>query len=377
MTRAAGIAILDPVHDSAAKSYYVITLKGDRGPYSRADLHEALRTGEVRGEDRARNAFGRPLGTVAQVLNGPPSDRAAAARASSPRPMPAVRPAPPPPQAWKVPLLIALVAVALVALLMALRGGGREPAAAGVPARVPVPAPAPAPAQAPERPVAAVPVPAGQDPLQILPEARGYRLVADADLKTLGKRFAYRIDHRENTRAIAFDRIAYLVELAAPGAPDRYVWTAMDAFTGNPGRIAMPTHASGGFFQLAVANLQVRSNVPGISTGDFPAGGNIEFWPCDYTAKRSAAVPTASDDRYDVGDTPTLAKNGSPAEGHGSMQVHNGALRQTLFAINNWRAGPQADLGIGNAPGYHPDWTFAANAGTYTSARLRVLVRPR
>jgi sialate O-acetylesterase len=59
------------------------------------------------------------------------------------------------------------------------------------------------------------------------------------------------------------------------------------------------------------------------------------------------------------------------------MQVHNHDAKQTLFALNHWSEGSRADLGIGNQPAGNLDWTFAGNAGTYTSARLRVLVRSR
>ena len=57
------------------------------------------------------------------------------------------------------------------------------------------------------------------------------------------------------------------------------------------------------------------------------------------------------------------------------MQVHNHAAKQTVFAINDFKAGGQADIGIGNAPAGNPDWTFAANAGNYQVKRLRVFVR--
>jgi sialate O-acetylesterase len=59
------------------------------------------------------------------------------------------------------------------------------------------------------------------------------------------------------------------------------------------------------------------------------------------------------------------------------MQVHNHEARQTLFAINSWRAGSQADVGIGNQATGEPDWTFAKNAGSYRSMRLKVLVKLR
>jgi len=57
------------------------------------------------------------------------------------------------------------------------------------------------------------------------------------------------------------------------------------------------------------------------------------------------------------------------------MQVHNHDARQTIFALNHWREGQGADIGIGNAPNGNPDWTFAANAGNYKVKHLRVFVR--
>jgi len=56
------------------------------------------------------------------------------------------------------------------------------------------------------------------------------------------------------------------------------------------------------------------------------------------------------------------------------MQVHNHDAKQTIFALNHWREGQRADLGIGNSPTGNPDWTFTANAGNYKFKKLRVLV---
>ena len=78
----------------------------------------------------------------------------------------------------------------------------------------------------------------------------------------------------------------------------------------------------------------------------------------------------ASASVYDFGDQPV-----EPADGYGSMQVHNAAAQQTLFAINHWRNGERSDLGIGNRGEQNPDWTFAGNAQSYLKKRLRVLVR--
>ena len=71
----------------------------------------------------------------------------------------------------------------------------------------------------------------------------------------------------------------------------------------------------------------------------------------------------------------------------GCRRTHNAEAKQTLFAVNCWNAGAGADVGIGNSPetpvkpdgdalvARTRDWTFQHNAGLYTGARLRVLVR--
>ena len=74
---------------------------------------------------------------------------------------------------------------------------------------------------------------------------------------------------------------------------------------------------------------------------------------------------------------PNLNDPSEPADGYGSMQIHNHDAKQTIFAFNHWSTGEKADIGIGNQPGGNPDWTFAGNAGSFSTRRLRVLVHPR
>jgi len=143
----------------------------------------------------------------------------------------------------------------------------------------------------------------------------------------------------------------------------------MNAFTNDLNKIGVPTVKSGAHFQQNVKNLNVYSNVKGIVVGSGLAGGNIEFWPNTYSQNNNAAVPNASSEVFDFGDQPT-----GPADGYGSMQIHNHAAKQTLFALNHWSEGNAVDLGIGNQPAGNPDWTFAGNAGRYQASRLRVLV---
>ena len=204
-----------------------------------------------------------------------------------------------------------------------------------------------------------------------VPEAKDYQAVYDLDLTKLGSAINYDADNHQNIQR-PFDRIAYFVELQAADLSTQDIYVSMDAFTDNPAKIGVPVFGSGAFFQQNVTNLNVWSNVKSIITGTHLTGGNIEFWPNNYGPANSAGVPNASGDVYDFGDQAT-----EPADGYGSMQVHNHDARQTLFAINHWREGAHADLGIGNQPSGNLDWTFAANAGSYRAMHLRVLVHYR
>jgi sialate O-acetylesterase len=204
-----------------------------------------------------------------------------------------------------------------------------------------------------------------------VPEAKAYRLVYDLDLGKLGADIQYDADNHMSIPQ-PFDRIAYFLELQHADGNTDYVYVSMDAFTSDLEKIGVPTFKSGSHFQQNVANLNVYSNVKGIENGANFAGGNIEFWPNNYAPGNSANVPNASGEVFDFGDQPT-----DPADGYGSMQVHNHDAKQTLLALNHWSEGGRADLGIGNQPTGNPDWTFAGNAGTYKTKRLRVLVRCR
>ena len=204
--------------------------------------------------------------------------------------------------------------------------------------------------------------------LMDVPEAKDYQLVYDLDLAKIGDTIAYDVNNSAKIKK-PFDRIAYFMELKT-GEDTKYVFVSMDAFTDDLGKIGVPTVASGANFQQNLANMNVLSNVKGIVAGTGLKGGNIEFWPNNYGPENSATVPHASSQVWDFGDQIV-----EPAAGYGSMQIHNHDGKQTLFALNNWRAGQGADLGIGNSTGKNPDWTFAANAASYQGKRLRVLVR--
>jgi sialate O-acetylesterase len=202
-----------------------------------------------------------------------------------------------------------------------------------------------------------------------VPEAKDYRLVYDLNLAKLGENIRYDKDNSDAIRQ-SFDRIAYFMELQHADGSTEYLYVSMNAFTTDLKKIGVPTVKSGAYFQQNVTNMDIYSNVKSVVAGLGLSGGNIEFWPNNYAQKNSANVPNASSDLFDFGDQPT-----DPADGYGSMQVHNHNAKQTLFSLNHWREGNGADIGIGNQPTANPDWTFAGNAASYPVRRLRIFVR--
>lgn len=224
------------------------------------------------------------------------------------------------------------------------------------------------------------------------PETAGYRLVYDLNIPDTAQFNTNAIPYTtDNSAAIApgsFNRIGYYLELDG----GQYAFASMEAFTGFASKTGIPKLGSGAAFQRDVANLNVVSNVSGVVTGDGMTGGNIEFWPSNYSAGNTrpvpGPVPNASGTLFDWGDLAN--NNGGTANGYGTFQIHNHAtgtgLPQTVIAYNRWgnaggTAGSFSDLGIGSntvvASGQTnvtPDWTFRQNANTYTVKRLQVVV---
>jgi sialate O-acetylesterase len=201
-----------------------------------------------------------------------------------------------------------------------------------------------------------------------VPEAKDYEVLLELDLKNLGRPAKYDVDRRTEFKG-KFDRIAYFLQICKPEDGVKYVYVSMDAFTDDLGKIGIPDDANS-VFQQKIQNMTVISNVEGIKTGQNLPGGNIEFWPHNYGPQNSISIPDASPTVFDFGDG-----YGAPVAGYGSMQVHNYAAKQTVFAINNWAAGNNADIGIGNSTGNTMDWTFTAAGNQYAGKVLKVLVR--
>ena len=116
---------------------------------------------------------------------------------------------------------------------------------------------------------------------------------------------------------------------------------------------------------IASSNLQVPQGA-GLSVG-------LEFWSHNYGPNNAQKTPGASDTQYDWGD----ALVPDTPNGYGCLQIHVPSHKSTVLAVNRFKQPTQADLGIGNAPGQHSDWTFSGTAKNYTHKRLRVFVRPK
>lgn len=206
----------------------------------------------------------------------------------------------------------------------------------------------------------------------LIPEAKDYKIVYAFDpsnpkTSNGGKNMVYMADKKSEIVG-DIDKIAYALILNGKD----YAFVSMDPFTKDLNKIGVPTAATKTVFQQKLKNMFVKSNVKGIKNGEFPDGGNIEFWGSNYGTNNTAKIPGASNSRYDFGD-----QRSSGLLGYGSMQIHNYKAKQTIFAFNNFRAGKSADLGIGNRSASHQDWTFAKNAGKYKSARLYILVKTK
>jgi len=199
-------------------------------------------------------------------------------------------------------------------------------------------------------------------------EASGYQLVYRLD-PAAANDFRTNVPYVTNNSLAhpdgTFERVAYFVELGT-----KWVWVSFDAASDSTRDIGVPV-AARSWQSRKVRNMNVFSSAgAGVTTGSGITTGNIEFWSTSYGPQTVPGIPGGSNTTLDFNDTYSLTGS------HGSMQIHNYGAGQTIFAFNNWNTtASNSDLGIGNSPGANPDWTFSANAGTYASRRIYVLVK--
>ncbi|MFA6172893.1 MAG: hypothetical protein WC701_04345 [Kiritimatiellales bacterium] len=206
-----------------------------------------------------------------------------------------------------------------------------------------------------------------------VPEAAGFRIVYQLDIPETAAYAAqaprYAVDNSAGDTA-PFSKIAYYLELEKPDGTKQYAFASMDRFTDDLKKAGVPVNSGGARFMQKISSLTVRSNVQGVVPCTDSDGGNIEFWPGNYSPDNQQNIPGASG-QFDFGDAPNNA-----VPGYGCMQVHNWKDKQTVFAFNHWGGSPAViDIGIGNSPQGNQDWTFSKNAPEYTVRRLTVLVK--
>jgi sialate O-acetylesterase len=210
---------------------------------------------------------------------------------------------------------------------------------------------------------------------QLMPEVeKEYELVYEINPKNArckdGTKFIYKKDNSDKVKS-PFKKVAYFLALRDKARNTKYAFVEMDPFTDDLKKIGVPDKASGARFQCPVKNVKVKSNVPEIKTGDFPEGCNIEFWDCNYGGTNAKKIPGASN-KYDFGDAMSI----KDSPGYGSMQIHNNKEKQSIICFNCFRAGKNADVGIGNSETQKADdWTFTKNANKCSVAEFKVLIK--
>ena len=203
-----------------------------------------------------------------------------------------------------------------------------------------------------------------------MPELAGFTCVQRYDIP-VGCDFAHK-PPRTLKSAKDVKRVAYLLELQGQDGDTSFALAAMDAFAADSDALVLTAKPGARFYRVPVKGLTVRTNTDLVQPVTDSADGFVEFYNCNYSAK-GMATPAGGDDRkHDFNDTPSRQKT----LGYGCLQVHDLKAKATILAFNHFNnAKFSCDVGIGNNPGEHPDWTFARNAADYKARRLSVWVK--
>lgn len=181
-----------------------------------------------------------------------------------------------------------------------------------------------------------------------------YELPVNNDINTLADLEPFTtVNHSVALGGTYYGRVAFSYILDG-----QWVWTSMDDFGGGDVlNLGVPVD---NIYDQAITNLNVFTNSGNVTEVTASATGKMEFWSNCYET-----APTAV---YDYDDT----MQGTDC--YGSMQIHDAT--DTVWAFNNWSDPSNSDVGIGNNPGTHPDWTYEYNAADYTTRLLRVYIQP-
>ncbi|WP_295233995.1 LamG-like jellyroll fold domain-containing protein [Sediminibacterium sp.] len=206
-------------------------------------------------------------------------------------------------------------------------------------------------------------------------EAAQYNLAYELNIPEYGNyglvNPTYTVNNAAQLQNIPIDRIAYYMQLN-----NKWVWVSMDAFTNNVSLACIPVTNT--VFNQKVQNMNVYSSAgAGVTNGLGISTGSIEFWKFNYSPNVSQGLPGASSTTYDFDDSPQTIGN------HGSFQVHNYGVGQTIFGYSRFGQNSRGELGIGNnttangGNNGNPDWTFNQNAHIYQTKKIYVFVKPK
>lgn len=165
----------------------------------------------------------------------------------------------------------------------------------------------------------------------------------------------YEVDNSKNFADGSFSRIGYHLQLDSV-----WVFVSMTSWTLSAAALQIPVDIVADFD--IVSRLNIWSNSPSLVnyTGTSHNTGDIEFWSSCYGS---------------VGNTHGDDSTAGTADCYGSFQVATDD-HTNIFAYNAWSSTQVDDLGIGNyTKSVHTDWTFAANAASYTTKYLNIFVQ--
>ena len=221
-------------------------------------------------------------------------------------------------------------------------------------------------------------------------KAEGYQIVYAADIPMghdwgVSRSVDYYLDGRSD---IPFDRAAFFMELTSQdGVTTNWVWVSMDKYSAglSARELSIPVCWEGSPGRFRLSNLDVDSNVPGITTGTRTTGV-AEIWESDYYSGRGDDGFAGSGDAYDWNDWWNWGNLGkvSGYGVHGCFQFFATSddltTGETLFAVNHWGSEfDYMDVGIGACPSSDPahfDWSWEGNASQYGTRRIYAFVRP-
>ncbi|MBR3222915.1 MAG: hypothetical protein IKF72_11900 [Kiritimatiellae bacterium] len=213
-----------------------------------------------------------------------------------------------------------------------------------------------------------------------VPAAKNYSLLYQIDVPTpfnvhnaAQYAAAHTIDNRARYAGAHVVRVGYYLELTTTNASPTttWCWTAFDGFTDN---LADYSFATNNNIKRFVTNLDVKSNVSGVSSGWYP-DGNIEFFFSNYGRGNGLNIG-ASTGNFDFDDVPSS----ETASGYSCFQIHNYNVGATLISIGNMKKTGSAnsdilDIGIGNcSTASNKDWTQTYKGKEYSVRRLYVFI---